>query len=152
MPHLAILHPRHARALLAGEKAVESRLSRARTAPFGRVRVGDRVYLKPVAGAIVGLGVVARVEQHVALTPADVDRLRDRFEPLVRAGAEYWAAKRTCRYATLLTLRDVRAVPPLPASALEPWLVGGSPRSAWRRLDDAFDAWFDRRDASARAA
>lgn len=134
MIHVAVLHSRYLDAILAGEKTVESRISRVRCDPFGSVHAGERVYFKASGAAILATAIVGRVESFEELTPARVSSLRKRFNALVRADAEYWRDKRAARFATFMFLENVAAVrfgPRFPA------FYG----RAWQRLPDTTDVY-----------
>jgi ASC-1-like (ASCH) protein len=131
MVHVAIVDPRCARDILAGVKTIESRLSLQRRAPFGRVAPGDVIYFKRRSGRFAASARVRRVASFEALTPARVDRLRERFDARVRGGRAYWAAKRASRYATLIWLTRVAPVDTGPEYRGRP---GFSPRAAWHTL------------------
>ncbi|MCX5661180.1 MAG: ASCH domain-containing protein [Planctomycetota bacterium] len=107
--HVAILLRRYIRLVLAGSKTVESRLTRTRKAPLDCVSVGDTIHFKASAGPYMATAVVAKVETHRDLTPAKVEALRRKHHKAVGGDAAYWRAKREARYATFITLRDVKA-------------------------------------------
>jgi len=105
--HVAIIQPRYAKALRAGDKRIEVRLTRTRQPPFGRVRRGDLILFR-CCGQWVGSARARRVRQFEQLTPADVDRLRMRYEQLVRGGPEFWRPRRWARYGVLIWLGPLR--------------------------------------------
>jgi len=109
MIHVAILLRPYLDAVLAGTKSVESRLTRTARAPWGRIRAGERIWFKQSSGPFRAVATAAEVEQFRDLVPADVDRLRRRFEGEVGGAASYWAAKRSSRYAVFVRLAEVRA-------------------------------------------
>ncbi len=102
--HVAIISADLADPLLSGRKRIESRLSRRRRVPFGRVRRGDLIYFKLVAGEIIGRSRVARVLHLVDLTPRRLDDLRRRYGPAIAAPADYWQQRRDCRFGVLIWL------------------------------------------------
>lgn len=128
MDHVAIIQRPYLRAILAGRKRVEARLSNARRAPFDRLCVGDRVYLKARGGGFEGVALVARVLTSNALGPCDVDALRRRFGRQIQADRRFWAAHRSARYATLIWLAEVSTSTTGPAYQSWP---GYNPRSGW---------------------
>jgi hypothetical protein len=100
--HVGIIRGRYLRALLEGEKTIESRLSRTRRAPWGMVELGQRVVLVAPESRLAAWCVVSRVYSVSNLTPGGVDRLRAQFGALVGAPDAYWDGRRDARYATLL--------------------------------------------------
>ena len=66
--HLAILYPVWIELILDGSKTIESRFSKVRCAPFGKVSTGDTVYLKVSGGPVKGHFTVADVTTFENLT------------------------------------------------------------------------------------
>jgi len=120
--------------VLAGEKTVESRFARVRAAPYGRVAPGDLIWLKRSGGPIVGCTRAAEVRQFANLTPERVDALLDQLAGALRLDCDFAARARGCRYATLIWLAEVRALPtplPYPRRDRRGWVVlepGWSPK------------------------
>lgn len=102
--HIAIIDTPTAARLLAGRKRVESRFSRRRRPPYGRVLVGDRIYFKVAGGQVIGHSFAKRVVQFAHLTPTLVDSLHSRYNRAILAPPAYWAARRDCRFAVLIWL------------------------------------------------
>ena len=59
--HLAIIKRSYLNAIIAGKKTIELRLTKTRTAPFGRICKGDQIYLKASAGPVMATAAVARI-------------------------------------------------------------------------------------------
>jgi len=123
--HLAVLKKRYLEAILAGRKRVESRFTRTRRQPFGRVRLGDRLFLKASGGPVCGTAVVARVEQFEDLTPERMFQIKKRYNSEIQAGQQYWREKAACRFGILLWLEDVRRIEPVRISKRDwrAWVV-----------------------------
>jgi len=115
--HVAILRRPYLDRILDGAKTLECRLTRTPRAPFGRVAAGDTLYLKQSAGPFRGRAVAGEIVSQSDLTPADVDRIRDRYGDRVLGEPDYWQSKRDSRYATLIELRSVEPVDVGPALA-----------------------------------
>ena len=100
--------------LLDGAKTIESRFSRIRCAPYGTLAEGDVIAVKKTGGAIVGAFQAGRVSSY-QLTPRRVTQLREQFAPQIRAlDDEFWDRRADCAYATLVQVRNLRALPDLP--------------------------------------
>lgn len=128
--HVAILLRPYIRRILDGSKTVESRLTRTRRPPLDCVAAGDRIFFKASSGPFMATAIAAKVETHRDLTPAKINALRRKHNAKVGGDAEYWAGKRDCRYATFITLRDVRSVsvgPAPPPSRGAAWFVVPDP-------------------------
>ena len=126
--HVAIVLPRFARLILAGDKRAEARLGRDRRAPFGVVSPEDMVYFKVRSGGYACRAVVARVESRELASPADVRALRSMCDADVRGTPEYWRDKARSRYATIAWFERVEAVEAGPD--LSRFVTRGC-RSAW---------------------
>ena len=109
--HLAIVSSSAASALVRGTKRIETRFSRQKRAPYGRISRGDVVYFKLCGGTVVGSAQVSAIEEFTGLTPARVDAVRRAYASRVRAPNAYWAARRRCRYGVLIWLEPLRPVP-----------------------------------------
>jgi hypothetical protein len=120
--HVAIVSPWAAAALLRGYKRIETRFSRRRHAPYGRICAGDTVHFKVSGGEVIGSACAYAVKELESLTPTVLDGLRRRYAKAVCAPPAYWAARRRCRYGVLIWLS--RLCPP-PTRVQVPRQYGG---------------------------
>lgn len=107
MNHLAVVRRAYLDLILSGEKTIESRLTKVRCAPFGRIERGDGVFFKEPSGPVRARARVARVRIHENLTPGGVRDLRRRHNGRIHGERDYWSAKRDARYAVLIWLDHV---------------------------------------------
>ena len=126
--HVAILQREYLDLLLSGEKKVECRLSRIKCAPYGRIAVGEHVWLKESSGPIRGRGVVTQVQYFEGLTPAKVRELHQEYNEHILGSDGFWSERRSSRYATLIWLGGVRRV--------RPWRLARRGLSAWVVYED----------------
>ena len=130
MIHIAILKPGYIKAILAGTKTIESRLTKTAQPPFGKIVAGERLFLKVSGGPFTATAVASKVKAIEAKSPADVDRVYKRYGKQIGGDDAYWQAKRDCRYITLIWLHDV-----------EPLTIGPKYKpaymKAWYVLDEA---------------
>ena len=112
--HLAVFVEPYLRYILEGRKTIESRFSIHRAPPFGQVRPGDILTLKGSAGAVVGIARISHVWTY-RLSQRAWDEIRQRFGAALCLEDEsaFVSARRSSRYATLMRLCDVRAIPPM---------------------------------------
>ena len=61
--HLAILAPGWIEPILDGTKTIESRFTKVRCAPYGKVHAGDLVYMKESGGPVKGNETQPFIEQ-----------------------------------------------------------------------------------------
>ncbi len=107
MIHVAVLQHPYIDMILDGTKTIESRLLRTRSAPFGRVEPGQRIFFKQSGGAYRAMASVERVEQHESLTPTAIDRLRKAHNNRICAPNEFWQSRIEARYAVLISIEEV---------------------------------------------
>lgn len=131
--HVAVLKPVPLKLILDGRKIIESRLTRQSRPPFGRIKPGERIYIKQSGGLFAAVAVAHRVWMADDLTPADVDQIAKTHNRHICGPPDYWHEKRTnSRYATLIWLRDVQPTTQHPRYRPQNM-------RAWYTLDDAAD-------------
>lgn len=106
--HLAIVEPCYLDLILSGEKTIECRLSRTRREPLGSVWAGERIYFKARGGRVGCSAVVTRVDEYLDLSAAGIQRLRERYDALVRGSDEFWRSRLAARYAMFAHLGEPR--------------------------------------------
>lgn len=126
MLHIAILKPGYIKAILAGTKTIESRLTRTAQPPYGKVKTGERLYLKASGGPFMATAVAGKVSSFEATSPSMVDKVHKQFGQQIGGDAAYWNAKRDCRYITLIELTQVEPIdigPPYKVAYMKAWYV-----------------------------
>lgn len=124
--HVAILLPRYLRMILAGDKTIESRLTKTARAPFRAIEAGERIFFKASSGPYMATAIVQSVTFHDALTPSHVSRMKSNLNRAICGDDAYWEWKADSNYATLVTLADVLPVsvgPKMPPSRGVAWFV-----------------------------
>ena len=134
--HLAILSPGWTELILDGSKTVESRFTKVRCAPFGKVDAGDIVYMKESGGLVKGMFRVAEVETYENLTDGQIcdlfykeyrEQIFASMSALMRRPPEKWL---TAKHATLIHISDPVAFDePFPFPKRDPraWVVLDQP-------------------------
>ena len=132
--HLAILAPGWTDLILDGSKTIESRFTKVRCAPFGKVHEDDVVYLKESGGLVKGMFTVAKVETFENLTDAQIcdlfykeyrEQIFSELSASMQRPPEKWL---TAKHATLIHIAD-------PIAFEEPFPYKQKGRSAWLVLD-----------------
>ena len=130
--HLAILATGWIEPILHGSKTIESRFTKVRCAPYGKVNTGDLIYMKESGGPVKGQFTVAEVETFDNLTDDIVDQIYDKHcERILVNTYDYdtpplkWYFS---RYATLIHVTDVIGYG-------NPFPYKQKGRSAWLLLD-----------------
>ncbi len=111
--HLVILKKPYLDAILEGRKQVESRFSRAKPAAFGRLVVGDRLFLKVSSGPVCATARVAAIEGFEGLTPPKIIGLKKQYNRYILGSDEYWRSKSDSKFGLLVWLKDVRRIEPI---------------------------------------
>ena len=137
--HLAILSPGLIELILDGSKTIESRFSKVRCAPFGKVNEGDVVFMKESSGLVKGAFRVGKVETFENLTTGQICDLfyKEYREQIftsavsaeMRQPPEKWL---TAKHATLIHI----------AETLEyhtPFSIDKTDRRAWIVYDHISD-------------
>lgn len=109
--HVAIMVEPYLSHIWAGRKTIESRFSKKRIAPYGKIHSGDVIFLKKSGGPVVGFfraGNVLSFEIHSA---EDLASIRKEFGEPLCVEPDFWAAKADSAYATLIPIRDLHLFP-----------------------------------------
>ncbi len=110
--HLAIFSKNYIAKILNHEKTVESRFSKVRCAPYQHVEVGDIILLKEQSGPIRGQARVKDVVYFSGLTPEKIKAIEEEYNNRLKVDEKFWQTKRDAKYATLMSLEEVKQLPP----------------------------------------
>lgn len=111
--HLAVFSEPFLSDLLAGRKTMESRFSKHRIAPYGRVQEGDGVLVKAAGGDVVAVCRIGK-SHFFELNETVLRDIRQRYErPLCIKNARFWQEKTSSRYATVMEVGSVRPIEPI---------------------------------------
>ncbi len=111
--HLAILKAPYLEAILSGRKRVESRFTRSRRMGYGRIQVGDKIFLKLSCGPVCATAEAAAVKTFENLTPEDILRLKKEYNHLICGSDQYWQSKADSRFGFLVWLDKIEAIEPV---------------------------------------
>ncbi|MEM9419022.1 MAG: ASCH domain-containing protein [Planctomycetota bacterium] len=124
--HIAILKREYLRMILAGQKTVESRLSKVRCAPFESVTPGERLFFKASGGPFMATAVAGMVHDYADQTPEQIDDLCAQWNPAVCGPLDYWRDRRDRHFATMIRLQHIEpmdAGPKFSAHNMRAWYV-----------------------------
>ncbi|QQE12128.1 ASCH domain-containing protein [Planctomycetota bacterium] len=123
--HIAILKKKYMDMILSGEKTIESRITKTGCAPYGRIEVGDRIYLKISSGPFVGITKAVRIEQYHHLNGEHIMKLYEQFDDQVCGGKKYWEGRKDCRFATFIWLGEVEPIDVAPryTKSMKAWHI-----------------------------
>ncbi len=108
--HLVILKKPYLDDILQRRKTIESRFTRTKRFFFGRVRPGDRLFLKLSSGPVCATATVNEVRSYEDLTPEKMREIKRRYNCYIRGSAKYWQSKMSCRFGLLVWLKDVEQI------------------------------------------
>lgn len=107
--HLAVMNEPFLTYVFEGKKTIESRFSLHKIAPYQKVQPGDVVFMK--AGFVVGCFTVSWVK-YFDLSEYPIDKIRQEYGDAICGDAEFWKAKSTKRYATLIGISNMKRLTP----------------------------------------
>jgi len=121
--HLAILQQPYLGYVLDGTKTVESRFAVSKAQPFGRVAVGDLIFLKQ--GPVVGAFTAASAEFINLTDPSSILQIYEHHAAAICAPHEFWFDQMHKRYATLIGVSNVISLPPVKVTKrdMRGWVV-----------------------------
>lgn len=125
MKHIAILRQPFYGMVLNGTKTIESRWGMNKCAPFGKIKVGDVIYIKQT-GKPVTAKAVAKEVNFYTLTPKLVEEIRIKYGKLIGTDKfEDWETTLNKKYCTLIWLDKVEKIPPMqvPRSNGAGWII-----------------------------
>lgn len=111
--HLVILKKPYLDMILSGRKTIESRLTKGRTAAFGRVEAGDKLFLKASGGPVCATATAADVEYYPHLTPETVVQIRRQHGAEIGGDDAVWNELMDRKCGFLVWLGDVERIEPV---------------------------------------
>jgi ASC-1-like (ASCH) protein len=123
--HLVILKKPYLDAILSGQKSIESRFTKTKQYGFGRVLVGDKLFLKESSGPVCATARVKTVRNFENLTPKQIIEIKQQYNHHIIGSDEYWQSKSNCRFGFLVWLEDVKPIEPVRISKKDwrAWVV-----------------------------
>jgi shikimate kinase len=111
--HLAVFSQPFLEYVLKGTKTIDSRFSANRIAPYQHVFTGDIILIKQTGGPVVGICGVGQAWFY-ELEPDTLKNIKQQFGKHICADEEFWRSRRKRSFGTLILLKDVRPITPLP--------------------------------------
>ena len=111
--HLAVMVQPYLKYIIEGKKTVESRFSERRIAPYGNVNIDDIILLKKTGGPIVGICQISNI-WYYPLDTRSWQKIRSEFYQMLCAqDPEFWNQRKSARFATLMSLKNVLNILPV---------------------------------------
>ena len=111
--HLVILKKPYLDAILTGRKTIESRFTRTKHAPIGKVSAGDKLFLKLSSGPVCATATAASVKFFGNLSASQIFELKEQYNHYILGDEQYWQSKMDCRFGLLVWLKNVQAIEPV---------------------------------------
>ncbi len=126
--HLAIFSEPFLTLVLNGKKKVDSRFSKNRIAPYGKVVKNDLVLIKRSGGKIIGSFIVQKVRFVEIKNKIILEELKKKYSRLICADVnpDFWKKRVSAKYATFIWIGEISHKNPIVRSA--------PGRSGWRVL------------------
>ena len=123
-------------ALISGAKQLESRFSKFRIDPYGRVDKGDIVLMRETGRKFFAYGLVCEVRYFERGLYDRFDRIKQDFNDLICADDYFWEMKSNANYATLMNFAVVERIPfiKVKKSDSRGWVVLKQRDDIWRGL------------------
>lgn len=131
--HLAIFTQPWLDLILDGQKTIDSRLTKVRCTPHGKINVGDIIYLKERVGYVKGEFTASKVETYEDLTPEMLQDLYSRYHKEIFVGLELQGFREkwlTSKYATFIHVSNVHSYEnpfPFPKKDRRAWILLNKP-------------------------
>lgn len=122
--HVAVMVEPFLSKIFEGTKTIESRFSKHRIAPYQKIKAGDLVLLKKSSGPIVG-SFVAKEVKFFTLNPQTLSEIEVKYGTAIGADQAFWKLQQSKRYATLITVSQLRKLSPTAFPKKDPrgWVV-----------------------------
>lgn len=111
--HLVILKKPYLDLILSREKTIESRLTKRKTAAFGRVQAGDKLFLKASGGPVCATATASAVKYYPSLTRSQIVEIKQRYGREIGGSDAVWERLTDRKCGFLVWLSDVRPIAPV---------------------------------------
>jgi hypothetical protein len=106
--HLAIMHQPYLINIINGCKTIESRFSKVKAPPFGKVHKNDIILFKKASGNIIAVSLVKDVKYFSNLSSKKVNEIFFRYKKELTAQDDFIKSKYKSKYATLIFIAETK--------------------------------------------
>ena len=110
--HLALCREPYIQYMISGKKTIESRITKNKCMPYGKVEKGDLVILKQTSGPVLAVFSVAEVNSFDTRY-SSLPEIRDTYQKQLCIHDDWWENKKDARYAALIGIREIAALQPI---------------------------------------
>lgn len=107
--HLAVCREPYIQYMINGSKTIESRITKNKIVPYGKVKKGDIVILKRSSGPVLAIFTVKNVICYDS-TSFSLNTIRNNYQEELQIHDEWWELKRDSRFASLIWIEEIVAL------------------------------------------
>ena len=111
--------------MISGTKTIESRITKNKCIPYGKVEKDDLVLLKQTGGPVLAVFSVNKVYSYETRF-FSLDEIRKTYQKQLCIHDDWWERKKDAGYATLLEIREIAALKPISLSLYknrQSWII-----------------------------
>lgn len=110
--------------MLNGKKTIESRFSKKKSAPFGKIKKDDIVIVKKSSGNVVAYFTIKEVLSF-DLAQYKIEDIKKQYEKELCVSEQFWLEKNDSKFATLLMIDKMILLKPFPITkkGMQTWIV-----------------------------
>lgn len=122
--HLGIFGEPYLTRMLEGKKTIESRFSKNKIAPFGKITKDDVVIIKKSSGDVMGYITIKEV-LFFDLRDVSIDTIRLKYGKNLCVDEEFWVSKKDSTYATLIFIDKLVKLNPfhIEKRGMQTWVI-----------------------------
>lgn len=123
--HLALCREPYIQYMISGTKTIESRITKNKCIPYGKVEKDDLVLLKQTGGPVLAVFSVNKVYSYETRF-FSLDEIRKTYQKQLYIHDDWWERKKDAGYATLLEIREIAALKPISLSLYknrQSWII-----------------------------
>lgn len=110
--HLAVCREPYIQYMINGSKTIESRITKNKITPYGKVKGGDIVILKRSSGPVLAIFTVKNVISFDR-SSFNLSTIKNNYQKELQIHDEWWELKRDARFASLICIEEIIALNPI---------------------------------------
>ncbi len=104
--HLGIFSEPCLTYMMRGEKTIESRFSKNKIAPYGKITKDDIVIIKKSGGNVLGYFTIKDV-LFFDLETMPIEKIKEKYNNQLCVDEDFWISKKDSKYATLIIIDKI---------------------------------------------
>lgn len=107
--HLAVCREPYIQYMINGSKTIESRITKNKIIPYGKVKDGDIVILKRSSGPVLAIFTVKNVISFDS-SSFNLSTIQNNYQEELQIHDDWWELKRDARFASLICIEEIVAL------------------------------------------